>query len=155
MPDNGNSVVMFTAETIGKSGNYEGKQQEDATVNAWPNRNFCLFLVSRIIWISSPTRACFFGSQMALHITTFIIQPNVAHSDLWLVCVGQYHLNYSIRPLYWSIQRQKLCFLTSINCCSRLFSLHLQKNVKMRIPKPASVSNIFVIKRCQGNMCTR
>ena len=25
----------------------------------------------------------------------------------------------------------------------------------MRIPKPASVSNIFVNKHCQGNMCSR
>ena len=40
-------------------------------------------LVIRIIWISSPTRASSFGSQMALHITThtFIIQPHVARFE--------------------------------------------------------------------------
>ena len=49
---------------------------------ARPDSNFCLFLVGRIIWISSPTRAFSFGSQTALHITTY---NSAKCSPFWLM----------------------------------------------------------------------
>ena len=57
-----------------------------------PLWEFRCFLVSRVIWISSPTRAGSFGSQAALHITTYTFHNSAKCSLFWLMiwCVDLY-----------------------------------------------------------------
>ena len=68
----------------------------------WWVFRFCL--VSRIIWITSPTRAGSFGSQTILHITiyTLYIQPNIARFVLRFVCVGLYITTLEIQSSHKS-----------------------------------------------------